>query len=286
MSLGIVILTVAVILVLFGVGHRVLDRLRLNDKVALLLMIAIIGFSFVPDIPLGGGWSVNVGGALIPFGLVVYLWIKAGSTWEKIRSIIAGIISAGVVIATNMLLPAEPEALSIDPYIIYGVLAGLTAYLFGRSRRGAFMAGIMGVLVADIARGIINGARGIPVTVQLGRRRGGRRGGALRVYRTAAGRRRRGTAGKDPGRHPAQGHGVRRWRIQAGGPGTGPKSGVTGMSRKAYAFGRLLFTLLLGILLSMPAVPAGGRLVRRKRGVLPAHGRRRLAVDQPGADGL
>ena len=67
---------------------------------------------------------MNVGGALIPFGLVVYLWIKAGSTWEKVRSIIAGIISAGVVLATNMLLPAEPEALSIDPYIIYGVLAG------------------------------------------------------------------------------------------------------------------------------------------------------------------
>ena len=168
MSLGIVILIVAVILVLFGVGHRILDRLRLNDKVALVLMIAIIGFSFVPDIPLGGGWSVNVGGALIPFGLVVYLWIKAGSTWEKIRSIIAGIISAGVVIATNMLLPAEPEALAIDPYIIYGVLAGLTAYLFGRSRRSAFMAGIMGVLLADIVRGIINGARGIPVTVRLG----------------------------------------------------------------------------------------------------------------------
>jgi hypothetical protein len=167
-SLGIVILIVAVILVLFGVGQRVLDRLRLNDKVALILMVAIIGFSFVPDIPLGGGWSVNVGGVLIPFGLVVYLWIKAGSTWEKVRSVIAGIISAGVVLATNMLLPAEPEALSIDPYIIYGALAGLTAYLFGRSRRGAFMAGIMGVLVADITRGIINGIRGIPVTVSLG----------------------------------------------------------------------------------------------------------------------
>lgn len=168
MSLGIVILVVAIILVLFGVGHRVLDRLRLNDKVALIVMIAIIGFSFVPDISLGGGWSVNIGGALIPFGLVVYLWIKAGSTWEKIRSVIAGIISAGVVLATDMLLPAEPEALTVDPYLIYGLLAGLTAYLFGRSRRGAFMAGVMGVLLADIARGIINGAQGIPVTVRLG----------------------------------------------------------------------------------------------------------------------
>lgn len=168
MSLGIVILVVAVILVLFGVGHRVLDRLRLNDKVALVIMVAIIGFSFVPDIPLGGGWSVNVGGALIPFGLVVYLWIKAGTTWEKIRSILAGLISAGVVIAADMLLPSEPEALNVDPYLIYGALAGLTAYLFGRSRRAAFMAGIMGVLVADIARGIINGAQGIPVTVRLG----------------------------------------------------------------------------------------------------------------------
>ena len=138
------ILTVAVILVLFGVGHRILDRLRLNDKVALVLMIAIIGFSFVPDIPLGGGWSVNVGGARIPFGLVVYLWIKAGSTWEKIRSIIAGLISAGVVVATDMLLPAEPEALAIDPYHLR--CAGGTDGVFGRSRclcswRGSWGAG-------------------------------------------------------------------------------------------------------------------------------------------------
>lgn len=168
MSLGIVILVVAVILVLFGIGHRILDRLRLNDKVAMIIMVAIIGFSFVPDIPLGGGWSVNVGGALIPFGLVVYLWIKADTVWEKIRSVLAGFISAGVVLATDMILPPEPEMLTIDPYIIYGLLSGLAAYLFGRSRRAAFMAGIMGVLVADIARGIINGAQGIPVTVRLG----------------------------------------------------------------------------------------------------------------------
>ena len=42
MPFGITLLVVASILALFGVGHQVLDRMRLNDKTALLFMAAIL----------------------------------------------------------------------------------------------------------------------------------------------------------------------------------------------------------------------------------------------------
>jgi hypothetical protein len=38
----------------------------------------------------------------------------------------------------------------IDPMIAFSILAGIVAYIFGRSRRGAFIAGIFGVVISDI----------------------------------------------------------------------------------------------------------------------------------------
>ena len=56
----------------------------------------------------------------------------------------------------------------IDPNYVYGIIAGVIAYLFGRSRRASFIAGIVGVLLADIAQGVINYMNNLPTPVRLG----------------------------------------------------------------------------------------------------------------------
>ena len=43
MSIGLILLIVAGVLVLFGVGQRVLDKLRLTDKQALLFIALLRG---------------------------------------------------------------------------------------------------------------------------------------------------------------------------------------------------------------------------------------------------
>ena len=60
MPLGLTLLVAASILVLFGVGHQVLDRMRLNDKTALLFMAAIFVGGLLPDISLGNRFSINL----------------------------------------------------------------------------------------------------------------------------------------------------------------------------------------------------------------------------------
>ncbi len=55
-----------------------------------------------------------------------------------------------------------------EPTYLYGIAAGIIAYLMGRSRRSAFIGGVMGVLLADITQGIISGVSGIPAAVRLG----------------------------------------------------------------------------------------------------------------------
>ena len=56
----------------------------------------------------------------------------------------------------------------IDPLYLYGFLGGLVAYLLGRSRRGAFICGVLGVLWADIAVALINRFNGIEQRLTIG----------------------------------------------------------------------------------------------------------------------
>lgn len=169
MSLGILLLSIVTILILFGFTHSVLDRMRLNDKTAILFLAAMIIGTFIPNIPLGSKLSMNIGGAVIPIVLVVYLFIKAGTGKEKSRAIIASIISATIIFVMSSFFTGEEySTIFSDPFLIYGVVGGLTAYIIGRSRRSAFIAGIMGIVLADIAQVVLNIYNNVPGVIKIG----------------------------------------------------------------------------------------------------------------------
>ena len=79
MTIGLILLLIAGILVLLGVGQRVLDKLRLTDRQALFWMAMIAAGGFLPDIRVIDQFRFNIGGALIPLALSVYLWIPRGN---------------------------------------------------------------------------------------------------------------------------------------------------------------------------------------------------------------
>lgn len=168
MSIGMILLVVLAILLLFGIGQRVLDRMRLNDRQALLFIALIFVGGWIPSIPLGGDVSVNIGGALIPFGLCVYLFIRAGTAKERLRAVAASVLSALAVYFAGRLIPGEPEQMPFDINYLYGLIAGVIAYLLGRSRISSFIAGVMGILLADIAQAAVNALQGLPAHLNLG----------------------------------------------------------------------------------------------------------------------
>jgi hypothetical protein len=86
MSLGLILLLAVGLLIVFGVAHRVLDRMRLSDRLALAFVVAIFGCSFIPNIPLGNNFFHQRGGAIIPFILCVYLFVMAETGKEKFRA--------------------------------------------------------------------------------------------------------------------------------------------------------------------------------------------------------
>lgn len=168
MSVGLTLLVIATILVLLGVCRGVLDKMGLNDRQALIITGALFVGGLIPDIPLGGEVYVNIGGALIPLAVCVYLIVRAGTAKERVRALIGALVTGLAVYWLGRFMPDEPEAIAFDPNYIYGLAGGLTAYLLGRSRRGAFVAGVLGVMGADIYQSVELRARGVNQALHLG----------------------------------------------------------------------------------------------------------------------
>lgn len=163
---GLISLVIVSILIYFGIAHRVLDKMRLSDKAALAVIAAIIVGSFI-DVPLGSRVTINIGGS-IAIILAIYVWLGAGTAWEKVRSLIAAIVTGLALYLAARYLGAEPEDIFIDTIYIYPLIAGIVGYLAGRSRRGAFFAAVMGVLSLDIAQYIYLIRTGLRGTVHVG----------------------------------------------------------------------------------------------------------------------
>lgn len=150
LPLGTIVLSVAAVLVYFGVAQRLLDRMRLNDRAALLFIGAMLIGTYLPDIPLGTRLAINVGGGLIPIGFALYLWFSADESSERWRALWATLITTAIIYAVTAYLPVDPSSIIIEPIYLFAIVAGLTAYLLGRSRRASFIAAILAIALNDV----------------------------------------------------------------------------------------------------------------------------------------
>ncbi len=167
MSIGLILLAAVSVLVLFGVAQRVLDKMQLTDRAALIIAAVIFFGGLVPDIRIGRV-AINLGGAVAPLGVCVWLLIRTDTAKEFWRAVIGSVITGTLVFLLGRILPNEPENIVIDPNYVYGLVGGVVAYVLGRSRRAAFICGVLGVLLADTAVAVVNWANGLSQTLTLG----------------------------------------------------------------------------------------------------------------------
>ncbi|HOA35784.1 MAG TPA: DUF1614 domain-containing protein [Bacillota bacterium] len=169
MPVGMILLLGISILIFLGLAQRVLDRLGLTDRTALLFIAAMLVGGFLPEIPLTGTLSINIGGGLIPIALVVYLFVKAGTARERTRAAVAMLASAVVTYIVLKIFPLEPTyAFLVDPLYLVALIAGVAGYLAGRSRRSAFIAGVGAIVLNDIFTRIELFARGAKSNLVIG----------------------------------------------------------------------------------------------------------------------
>ena len=155
MSISLILLSVVSALVLFGTAQRVLDRMQLTDRAALVIAALIFFGGLIPDIRLGNV-VFNIGGFVVPLGVCIWLLVKTDTRTEVRRSLFGSVLTGAAVYLLGRLLPSEPEKMLIDPNYLYGIAGGIIAYVLGRSRRAAFICGILGVILADTAVALIN----------------------------------------------------------------------------------------------------------------------------------
>lgn len=166
MTVGSILLSASAVLVLLGAGQRVLDKMHLSDRAALVIIAAMFIGGLLPDIDFGLV-RLNIGGAVIPLAVCVHLFMRAEND-EKVRALLGAVVTSGAIYLLGRIMPDEPERIWIDPVYICGIVGGLVGYAFGRSRRGAFISGVMGVLLADIINAIVVWSSGVAQTLRLG----------------------------------------------------------------------------------------------------------------------
>lgn len=171
MPTGLWVLFVTTAVVYLGLAHRVLDRMRLTDTQALIFLGLMVAGSFV-DLPLLHGevnLSVNVGGALVPLALAIYLLTRADTTRERVRAVLAAVATAIAIRIIGSLGSFDPPANNLmDPLWLTAIVGGAMGYLAGRSRRAAFIAGSSGVVLADISHAVQVAVQGVRSDVAIG----------------------------------------------------------------------------------------------------------------------
>lgn len=170
MPVGVIILLAVSLLLFLGLGHRALDRLRLTDRQALVMLGAMLLGSFI-DIPiLRGTWdiSLNVGGGLVPVAIAIWLLAGARVPAERTRGLLVALLTGALLFLVTKLFRFEEGQAIIDPTYLFGIAAGAIAYIAGRSRRAAFAGGVLGVFLLDVAHLVEILIRRIPSRVSIG----------------------------------------------------------------------------------------------------------------------
>ncbi|MEW5934556.1 MAG: DUF1614 domain-containing protein [Bacillota bacterium] len=170
MPWGSVLLLAVAVLIYLGAGHRVLDRMRLSDRAALGIILVMAAGSLVNLrlVPPPRELVINVGGGLVPLAVSIYLLATADTAGEKGRGTLAAVLAGGAVYLLGRVLPPEEQTMWVDPSYIFGPVAGVIAYLAGRSRRAAFAAGATGTILADLGHWAEGFARPYPTRTWVG----------------------------------------------------------------------------------------------------------------------
>jgi uncharacterized membrane protein len=169
-TVGLILLLVVSVLIFLGLAHRVLDRMRLNDRQALVAVLSILIGGFI-DIPVFRGlWtvSVNLGGSVIPVIIAIYVLSRADTQTEARRGVLSAVATGAALLAISKIFTFEEGRTIIDPIYVFGLVAGVIAYLLGRSRRAAFAGAVLGVVFLDIAHLVEVIIRRLPSTVNIG----------------------------------------------------------------------------------------------------------------------
>jgi hypothetical protein len=170
LPVGPILLTILILLIYFGLLDHILADMRLSPRAALLYAVAMLLGSLV-TFEWSTWLSVSIGSAVLPVGAVVFLIATTAEPKESARTVLAALAAGACVFAIGQWFepgrPTELNLFGLDAQYLYGLSAGGTAFLVGRSKRSAFCAGVLGVVLADLAHVSLHLVQGVPPDVRI-----------------------------------------------------------------------------------------------------------------------
>ncbi len=154
MPWGITLLAALSVLLLFKVGDKLLKRLGISLMMAQILIFMLVAGSILPNITLGKAVVFNVGGFVVPLFIGIVILTK-GNKKEVTRGFIGMLCVAAALLGASYFIAPVPQGFIFEPMILYGIIAAVVAFLVGYNLVSAVAAAFLGVVLWDIAQGII-----------------------------------------------------------------------------------------------------------------------------------
>lgn len=154
MTIGLVLLAVIAILIFFGLSDKFFKNLGVASWIGFLIALALIVGAVIPNITIGG-FTMNIGGFIVPIIGMIILAAFIGWNWDLARLAFAEISVAAVAVATRVLILPENTGMILAASLIVGFVGGTVAYLIGRSRLSTLAAVMGGVVLGDLIVNLI-----------------------------------------------------------------------------------------------------------------------------------
>ena len=120
------LLTGLAVVIYLGLLQRTLDRMRLSDRAALVIIALMLAGTWLPDVKIGL-LSINLGSTLVPLGLAVYLIGTADRLQEQVRALAAIAASTIAVLLLTGCCPRNRAQCLSSPCMPMAWLRGLLA---------------------------------------------------------------------------------------------------------------------------------------------------------------
>ncbi len=155
MTIGLVLLAVVAILIFFGLSERFFKNMGVPEWLGFVIALALIIGAVIPNISIGDGFVMNIGGFIIPVIGMIVLAFFVGANRDLLRLFFAELSVAAVAVATRALILPNTSGNILAATLIVGFVGGAVAFLIARSRVATLASVMGGVVLGDIIVNLI-----------------------------------------------------------------------------------------------------------------------------------
>jgi len=151
--IGLSLLALLAFIAFFKFGKRFFNRLAIKEWLLFLFILAFTIGSIIPPITISDDLTLSIGGFIIPALFCIVLLFATSAKNHLFRLSITVILVATLSLAVRKLL--LPYTGLLPTVAVLGIIAGIGAYLVGKTHTVIILGAIAGVVLGDAIANII-----------------------------------------------------------------------------------------------------------------------------------